>query len=109
MGYGGTVADMISRWKYNKALRSAYRDRQEKLQEAISRAYGKHHDLDLERPGISKEEMEKSKKEIRNQIKKENKLRLMKTLVLFTIVLPVFIYVVYLIITVGLNYFKLPV
>lgn len=100
---------MISRWKYNKALRSAYRDRQEKLQEAISRAYGKHHDLDLERPDISAEEMQKVKQQIREQIKKENKLRLIKTVVLFIIILPIFIYVVYLIITVGWNYFKFPV
>ena len=83
MGFGGSAADMLFKMKYNKSLRDNNRDNYNRYMDAVV-TYKKTR-LKIESKNISKEDLEKIKIEVRNEVKKRTQIAVTLTII-FTLI-----------------------
>jgi len=88
----GHADDMISRLKNNAILQRRYRERHQRMYDALTNEFENHH---LNNPQISKEQRDAIKAKIRKSIIRERRLAMIKTLsitaVIITIILLIFL------------------
>lgn len=95
MSWGGHVADMIAKMRYNESLKSNYRNRHERIRNAFRVAY-KEQNIHWEMNRVvTKEEMIRIKAEVRKTIAREKVLHLVKTWSLTLIVFVILLYLLF--------------
>ena len=95
MSFGGHVQDMVNRMKENEALRKAHRAKYKKIKDAYINALGTREHQMLNNCNVLKEELEKIKTKIRNDLKKERQKEIISTYSLTIIASGFLIYLFY--------------
>lgn len=95
MSWGGHVADMIAKMRYNESLKSNYRNRHERIRNAFRVAY-KEQNIPLEMNRVvTKEELIRIKAEVRKTIARERIWQLVITWSITLIVFTILLYVMF--------------
>lgn len=87
MGFGGHVADMISRLRFNDALRHSYRSRHDRIKEAFRNEIAPGRVILKDKTSLTKEQLDEIKLKIRNEIIKERRIAVIKTIVSMVIII----------------------
>ena len=91
MSFGGSVADMLHKMKYNRSLRDSNRGNYDRYRDAVV-TYKKSR-LKLKNEDISKEQLEIIKQDVIREVKRRNQIAVLLTITLTLIVCILMIWV----------------
>jgi len=95
MSFGGHVADMIGRMKYNNSIRESYRLRYSKVKEAYAKEIKKRKIHKFKDSELSKEELIQVKEVIKQSIIRERRKAITKTVVVTVLCALIIVYLIY--------------